>query len=162
MAKVTRCILYTLLLLVWFFVGFMSGKRYGTRAVEPTTVYEVVVDTVTEYLPVIQYERVVDTVYYSVVARAEGQEAVADADSVHIELPVIQRHYGDSIYEAWVSGPLDPRLDSIRIYERKTVEVRTATPTKRWHIGATAGYGFSARGFEPYIGIGITYSIFSF
>ncbi len=160
MVKVTRCILSILLLLVVFFVGFMCGKGHGTRAVETTTVCEVIVDTVTEYSPVIQYERVVDTIYYSVASRVECQ--MPSADSVHIELPVIQRHYGDSVYEAWVSGPLDPRLDSIRVYERRTVEVRATAPAKRWHIGATAGYGFSARGFEPYIGIGITYSIFSF
>ena len=160
MTKVTHNILSLLLFIAVFFIGFIFGKRYSTRAVETNTVYEVIVDTVTEYSPVIRYERVVDTVYYSVVSRVESQET--GADSVSIELPVIQRHYGDSIYEAWISGPLDPRLDSIRIYERKTVEVRTTAPAKHWHIGATVGYGFGARGFEPYIGIGITYSIFSF
>lgn len=85
------------------------------------------------------------------------------ADSVVLELPVVQRHYADSSYEAWVSGPVDPRLDSIRVFTPTTIITKPVwKPPKRLHIGITAGYGFGAKGFQPYIGVGITYSIFSF
>lgn len=84
-------------------------------------------------------------------------------DSVDVELPVVQRHYADSAYEAWVSGPLDPRLDSLRVYARTTVVTRREwKPPRRWHVGVTAGYGYGPRGFQPYIGVGLTYSLVSF
>lgn len=93
----------------------------------------------------------------------EGAGTQEGADSVTVELPIVSRHYGDSTYEAWVSGPVDPRLDSVRIFAPTTVITRREwKPPKHWHIGVTAGYGYGAKGFQPYIGVGITYSIFSF
>lgn len=84
-------------------------------------------------------------------------------DSAIVELPTIQRHYADSAYDAWVSGPIDPKLDSLRVYARtEIITKRERWPPKRWHIGVTAGYGYGPRGFHPFIGVGVTYSIFSF
>ena len=92
-----------------------------------------------------------------------GGEPRCSKDSAIVELPVIQRHYSDSTYEAWVSGPIDPRLDSLRVFAPTTIITkREWKPPKRWHIGVTAGYGYGAKGFQPYIGVGVTYSIFSF
>ena len=92
-----------------------------------------------------------------------GASILDGRDSAVVELPMTRRHYADSTYEAWVSGPIDPRLDSIRVYARTTtITKREWKPPKRWHLGVTAGYGYGAKGFQPYIGIGITYSIFSF
>jgi len=92
-----------------------------------------------------------------------GGEPRCSRDSVIVELSMIQRHYADSTYEAWVSGPIAPRLDSVRVFAPTTIITkREWKPPKRWHIGVTAGYGYGAKGFQPYIGVGITYSIFSF
>lgn len=92
-----------------------------------------------------------------------GGEPRYSTDSAIVELPTMQRHYADSTYEAWVSGPVAPRLDSIRVFApTTTITKREWKPPKRWHIGVTAGYGYGAKGFQPYIGIGITYSLFSF
>ncbi|WP_304418999.1 DUF6808 domain-containing protein [Muribaculum intestinale] len=92
-----------------------------------------------------------------------GGEPRCSNDSAIVELPIIQRHYADSTYEAWISGPVDPRLDSLRVFAPTTIITkREWKPHKRWHIGVTAGYGYGAKGFQPYIGVGITYSIFSF
>lgn len=83
-------------------------------------------------------------------------------DSVAVEIPIVQRHYRDSTYEAWVSG-YDARLDSVRVFAPTTVITRREwKPPKRWHVGVTAGYGYGPRGVQPYVGIGITYSIISF
>ncbi len=92
-----------------------------------------------------------------------GGEPRCSTDSAIVELPMIQRHYADSTYEAWVSGPVDPRLDSVRVFSPTTIVTRQVwKPPKRWHIGVTAGYGYGPKGFQPYIGVGVTYSIFSF
>lgn len=83
-------------------------------------------------------------------------------DSAIVELPIIQRHYADSTYEAWISGPIDPQLDSLRVFAPTTIIAkREWKPPKRWHIGPTIGYGFTPQGFQPYIGVSITYSIIS-
>lgn len=92
-----------------------------------------------------------------------GGEPRCCSDSAIVELPIIQRHYADSTYEAWVSGPVDPRLDSVRVFAPTTIITKQEwKPPKRWHIGITAGYGYGSKGFQPYIGVGITYSLFSF
>lgn len=105
----------------------------------------------------------VDSIISAPYGTGAGGEPRCSADSAIVELPMIQRHYADSTYEAWVSGPLDPRLDSVRVYARTTtITRRTRDPPKRWHLGVSAGYGYGAQGFQPYIGVGVTYSIFSF
>lgn len=83
-------------------------------------------------------------------------------DSVAVMAPIVQKHYRDSNYEAWVSGPIDPQLDSLRVFRPTTIiNQKVWKPPKHWHIGITAGYGYGPKGFQPYVGIGITYSIFS-
>lgn len=106
----------------------------------------------------------VDTISSSLFyGTGAGGEPRCSNDSAIVEVPIIQRHYADSTYEAWVSGPINPRLDSLRVFAPTTIITkREWKPPKRWHIGVTAGYGYGAKGFQPYIGVGITYSIFSF
>lgn len=81
-------------------------------------------------------------------------------DSVTIELPTVQRRYEGEDYTAWVSG-VEPRLDSVRVY-RVNERVTIRTPPRRWHIGPVAGMGLTPKGWQPYIGIGVTYSVISF
>lgn len=88
------------------------------------------------------------------------------SDSVSVILPITQKHYRDSTYEAWVSGYM-PALDSIRVFQPVTTITNTITNTeirykpKRWGLGIQAGIGFTPSKVEPYIGIGVTYNIFS-
>ncbi len=90
-----------------------------------------------------------------------GGEPRPCQDSVAVEIPITQKHYRDSTYEAWVSG-FSQNLDSIRVYPRtETITIRDYKPPNRWHLGLTAGYAYTPRGFQPYIGIGISYSLFS-
>lgn len=89
-----------------------------------------------------------------------GGEPQCKKDSAIVGLPIIQRHYADSTYEAWVSGPVDPRLDSLRVFASTSIITkREWKPPKRWHIGPTVGFGFTPHGFEPFIGVSVTYSL---
>lgn len=87
-------------------------------------------------------------------------------DSVAVEIPITQKVYRDSTYQAWVSG-YTPSLDSIRIYQPVTTITHTITntevkyKTKRWGVGLQVGMGVTPSKIEPYIGIGVTYNIFS-
>ena len=86
-------------------------------------------------------------------------------DSVEIELT--QKVYSDSTYTAYVSG-YKPNLDSI--YVRQKVITNTIHDTKtikekefrRWNVGLIGGYGygFQSKTFEPFVGVGVTISLF--
>jgi hypothetical protein len=106
-----------------------------------------------------------DTIRVPMYGTGAGGEPRCSSDSAVVELPIIQRHYADSTYEAWVSGPLDPKLDSLRIFRPTTIITRQEvinSKQKHWHLGVQAGYGYGVKGFQPYIGLGLTYSIISF
>ena len=83
-------------------------------------------------------------------------------DSAEVVIPITQKMYKSDDYTAWVSG-YDVQLDSVYVYPKhEYVEYREKQPPKKWHIGVMAGYGYSPHGMQPYIGIGFTYSLFSF
>ena len=88
-------------------------------------------------------------------------------DSADVVVPITQTVYEDSTYTAYVSG-YRASLDSLIF--RMPREVTTITNThyqkpKRWSIGIQVGYGMTLKGtpqFSPYVGIGVSYNLFSF
>lgn len=86
-------------------------------------------------------------------------------DSVDVILPITQNVYRDSTYTAYVSG-YQPKLDSILVYPKtEIITITEKAKQKRWSVGFQVGYGVNVRGtpeFFPYVGVGITYNLFSF
>lgn len=81
-------------------------------------------------------------------------------DSAVVQVPITQYVYEDSTYHLKVSGYM-VTLDELRLYQtRETTVIKK--PPKRWHLGVSAGYAVTPKGMQPYIGVGITYSVFSF
>ena len=88
-------------------------------------------------------------------------------DSADVVVPITQTVYEDSTYTAYVSG-YRASLDSLIF--RMPREVTTITNThyqkpKRWSVGIQVGYGMTLKGtpqFAPYVGIGVSYNLFSF
>lgn len=129
------------------------------------TMYVEIHDTVPKYVT----ERVILRVKVPVDSQNDSKmTASANGDSVNFD--VVQRTYSDdSTYTAYVSGLLYqdwPRLDSIAILQRTVYERIRETVTlrqraSRWNItaGFGYGYGFSYRGFEPFVGLTIGYRI---
>lgn len=92
------------------------------------------------------------------------QELSDERDSMAVEIPITQKRYDGEDYRAYVSG-YEPNLDSIFVFPKTTViHERSYKPPNKWHIGITGGYGygFKSKQAEPYVGIGIMYSVFSF
>ena len=81
-------------------------------------------------------------------------------DSVSVQIPITQKVYEDSSYTAYVSG-YRPCLDSLFI-RQSTQVIQIRERPKRWHIGVQAGYGVTPKGFQPYVGVGVTYDLFAF
>lgn len=103
----------------------------------------------------------------------ETHESVPETKDSVLYLPVVieQKVYEDldSTYRAVVSGPAlseeyGPRLDSIQVYSRTTIQYQTKTvyvEPSRWSIGLQAGYGASKDGLTPYLGVGVQYRLWA-
>ena len=97
----------------------------------------------------------------------EDMSEIVTPDSADVVVPITQTVYEDSTYTAYVSG-YRASLDSLIF--RMPREVTTITNThyqkpKRWSIGIQVGYGMTLKGtpqFAPYVGIGVSYNLFSF
>lgn len=139
------------------------------------TVRAVYVDTVRIVQPVARDSVVVKCVKVRVPRAEGGKDTLSgrykssggtykNTDSAEVVIPITQKRYSDTTYTAWVSG-FRPALDSIHVHPRR--EVVTVTNTvrgkpKRWGVGVHAGYGVTPHGLQPYIGVGLNYSILDF
>ena len=86
-------------------------------------------------------------------------------DSVNVVIPITQKVYDEDTYTAFVSG-YNPSLDSL-IFKmpREVVTIKEYSKPKRWSVGVQVGYGVTLKGtpqFAPYVGIGVSYNLFSF
>lgn len=156
---------YMAVLLLGFAVGWIArGGTSNEAIVAADTV--TVVDTIPYYRPVSRDSTVVryETVWLCVTdtVRVTVGDTVRVADSVEVIVPITQKMYAGSTYRAYVSG-YNPRLDSIFVYApTKYVTTVVKEKPKRWAIGVQAGCGYSRGGISPYVGIGVSYNLYSF
>lgn len=164
------CGCVTTLIIVASIALFYRGCQ---KHVETSTekVIEIVYDTIPVFIDtpiprdstVIRYKTVTVPVYDTIKTYHAD---TLHSDSVTVTLPITQKIYRDSTYEAWVSGYV-PALDSIRIFQPITTITNTVTNTeirykqKRWGLGVQVGIGVTPSKIEPYVGIGVSYNIFS-
>lgn len=148
---------HLLLIAVACVLSFLFGTRVRKTPATNTEVKKVVeyrYDTITRENPVYLTKYVKNFILVPVT------DTVNIHDTTFVYVPREHRVYVDSMYRAVVSG-YDPRLDSIEIYNHTKI-VTITTKQDRWHIGLQGGFGASKDGLSPYIGIGLTYSFFSF
>ena len=130
------------------------------------TMYVEVHDTV----PMIKQEKVVCYVKIPTKSEHDSSDTLRNCDSLN--MAVVQREYSDdSTYTAWVSGVRYaewPKLDSISVRQREIVKTIHETVTlverkkaSRFSVGLIGGYGYGLgyKGFEPFIGVGVSYKI---
>ena len=117
----------------------------------------IVRDTLVQYKPVPFNVYVVDTMWYEV-------PVYGGTDTVYVPLPREVKEYRDSSYRAKVTG-YNPVLEEIEIYQKTKVVTIHETATRykmdRITFGINAGYGLSGAGLSPYLGIGVSYNLFS-
>lgn len=174
-----------LCLLICLILGFVGGLWLGRQNPQsqqeesrevftdtlsnfnPTPVDSIAVRKDTVTLPIIKEKHPNNLICTDNPISAEVVDSVEVAictenhpDSARVEIPITQYEYGDSTYHLLVSG-FHVSVDEMTIYPRREV-VTIKKPPKRWHIGISAGYGYTPKGFQPTIAITATYSLISF
>ena len=151
---------------------FWNYKQYRDLQEQPTKIEEKIVVKYVEKkdsMPDAKQETVVGTIKIPIPKPKQGTMLSDNLSDIpdSIEVPRAQKVYYDSTYTAYVSG-YEPCLDSIfvrqKIVEHSIVETRTVATKKfrRWNLGLIGGYGYGikSREFEPFVGVGLTLSIF--
>lgn len=146
--------------------AFWLGRQTSSRSSPDPHMIEVR-DTVIDTIPYLQPIPVDSTVLrYSTVKLpvkdtiyVKGVETVR-IDSVAVKIPITQKEYKDSTYQAWVSG-YNANLDSIYVFPKTiTITNRIRDAPKRWGLGVQVGVGYNwSHKVHPYIGIGVSYNI---
>lgn len=126
----------------------VQSRQVGSKKVTIPTSY---IDRGIENLPDIRAD----------TAELTSADVEATApDSLTLQLPITQNVYEGEDYKAYVSG-IYPSLDSLFVYPRREI-VTIKKPPKRWHVGPAVGFGYTPHGFEPFVGVSLTYSILDF
>ncbi len=170
-----RRIVVVLILIVMCLLSFFVGRKISgninqqEREVIDTIIH---IDTVAYLLPiprdsvVIRYDHIVVPIAPS---HRDSTEYCSDNDNVTVDvsqdsatihIPITQQVYETDTYKAYVSG-YRPSLDSIFIMNKMAeVIVKKQAKTNRFNIGVQAGYGLTPKGFQPYVGFGVSIRIF--
>lgn len=164
--------------------AFSLGRCSRSASVIPASECEVIdsvttEDTVADCAPIVRDSVVVRYEYKTVPLTPPPEVASADSlvtrttpqndivvvergDSVELSIPITQKTYETEDYRAYISG-YNATLDSIFISRQTTtIRIREPTKQKRFSVGLQAGYGMTPKGFQPYIGVGISATLFSF
>lgn len=149
-------ILVLILLAVGFGFGYHVGKNQKAESIEPTERIDTLLDTVfvPKPYPVKQYltgEIIHDTLPGS-----------HDSIPVAVDIPISRSVYQDSNYRAVVSG-YKAKLDSMDVYGKIITKTRWYPKmyNPKWSVGIVGGYGASSKGLSPFVGIGVSYNIYS-
>lgn len=157
---------------------FQTVTKRVCNEVMPTVVNDTITvttyDTIAVYKPVprdsivLRFETVrlpivgnKDTVFIPEKGNIDTENI---SGSANVVIPISQVEIVDSLYHIWASG-YKVGIDSVYVYPRTITNTITKAITakpKRWHIGVSAGYGYTPQGFKPYVGVGLSYSIISF
>lgn len=135
-----------------------SPECGSSDAVDVTTVY----DTIT-----VRQTRVRDSVVvryrvarFPVVDDGGGVHTgdSGKADTVAVSIPIVQKHYSNTGFEAWVSG-WNVNIDSLNIRRRTDViNIARSSSHSSWGLGVSVGVGWTGRGVSPYVGVGIVWT----
>lgn len=157
-----RVLAIVLAMLAVLALGVLLGVHHERRMRgEPETIVVTRVDTLVRVdtlhhpYPVPVKVRVVDSIPYPVPV---------PGDTVWVQLPREQKVYADSSFRAVVSG-YQPSLDSIDVYNREVFINRDRTvyvQPGRWSVGLQGGVGVAKGGLTPYVGVGVSYNLFTF
>ena len=147
--------------------SFLLGAHCGRKSLlldidkKVDTIY--VHDTITQYEPILEEREVMRKEYIPVV----HQDTIWRQDTLFIALDREQVIWQDSLSRVYASG-INTQVDSVQHYISERVIYKEIVVPKvkktRWGIGIQVGYGVQLGEqirTAPYIGVGVSYNIFS-
>lgn len=141
-----------------FIATFFLGRH--THNVEPIEVERIVYDTIVN-------EKVkVDTMWRTRVEKVYLTEVCKDTvtlrDTVLVEVPIYTYIAQDSLYRVEAEG-FNVHFKRIDVYPRTVyrTQEKVVKTSDKWGLGVQVGYGASEQGLSPYVGVGISYNIFT-
>ena len=145
-----------------FFVGEFVQSRKPLPVPEARIDTLIVRDTFTIKEPVYRTRRVIDSVMVAVT------DTIMVHDTTYIYLDREQVTWRDSLCEVYASG-IYPQVDSVVHFTSQMVigkEIPVVKVQKtRWGVGFQVGAGMAFQGKRvigsPYIGVGISYNLFT-
>lgn len=144
-------------------LGGGSASIGGIDTVRVVTARDTLTDTVVYRYPIAHDSSVVrrETVRVAIYQPHTDTLTAAVPESVRVCVPISSRVYTDSSYRAYISG-YRAQLDSIEIYPRTVTTTRVVTTThrRRLGVGLQGGYGFTPKGLQPYVGVGVSFNLF--
>lgn len=152
--KLFHSVIIIFVLLATFFLGRHTVK------VEPIEIERVVYDTI------IHSEVRVDTMWRTRVEKVYLTEVRRDTvtvrDTVLVEVPIYTYIAQDSLYRVEAEG-FNVHFKRIDVYPRTVyrTQEKVVKTSDKWGLGVQIGYGASEQGLSPYIGIGVSYNIFT-
>lgn len=163
---------YIIIIVLIGVIAVMSFKtcRQAPAETDEVTYRDTIVDTIPYPVPVPKDSFVIRTIIEKIpisdttpsVSETPELLVSVDNDTATVNIPITQKIYEDSAYRAYVSG-YHPALDSIFIFRpTERIYIRSPTKVKRFNVGLQCGYGMTPKGFQPYIGLGVSATIFSF
>lgn len=151
-------------ILIALIVLFSLSLLWRNCAPKVEVVRDTIVDTITIVKPIVRESIVIAKEIVRLPIVKEINKVDTIIDSVKVEIPITQKVYCDSNYTAWVSG-YHPQLDSIKLVNRLVNNSSYSFKSKesqRLVFGLSAGYGITPKGFQPYLGVGFTFSFYGF
>lgn len=132
----------------WFMVKCTHETKDTVRIEKIDTIRDTIIDTIPQVKNIVQIKTITDTL------------KTTDTIDVEVEIPIVQKIYQGTNYNAYVSG-YKPYLDSIQIFNTTIEKTITNTKYKRWSIGPTFTFGYDIynRNIGLIVGIGITYNL---
>lgn len=91
-------------------------------------------------------------------------DSVIVFDSVDVVIPIEINHYQDTLLNTAISFDIigfQCKVDNLYLRSMKVPTIEQKAP-KKWGLGVSLGVGATKDGFSPFIGLGISYDIFSF
>ena len=144
-----------------YYIGRLRGKQAAWSEI-PERVDTVIIRDTIRPKPEVITQKTVDSIPYPVPVSVH--DTIPAHDTLY--LPRTQIHAEGEGFTAWISG-YQPNLDSILVFPER-VEITKYVPVPkpcRWSVGIQTGMGITATGgglkAAPYIGVGISYSLFS-
>lgn len=138
------------------------GYMWGYHSVSPQIVEKerIVYDTI------VHEEVRIDTLWRTRTEQVYLTEVQKDTllvrDTVLVEVPIYTYVAKDSLYYVEAEG-FGVDFKRIEVYP-KTIyreKIEFVESPKKWGFGVQVGYGASKQGLSPYIGIGVSYNIFT-